>query len=293
MKHWRLLLVWIIVCIFTNASTAYAYPDAASHWRDIDLVLFGKEKYIVGKSEDIQDAVHAIRYASQICIDQFGTDSGKAQLKHLNELGIPGIPSAISAIALYPEHNDHRIYTHLGWDHDDKKFDTSRNEDWSTNRWHERKSLLTDTVEHIFNFNGMPGFMDPILGANEKCDAFAQLIYYTHILGDQIAYNCTTYESGKHEVMPLGGTRQDSIISELINTLPILFPEQDYSALEEKLLAINSDVVRLLNDPSTLKTEDGFAAYTQCAKDVRQALSDHIPSLLREEDFFKKVFTVN
>ena len=290
MKRCRVFLMLMIVCLLANTPVAFAYPDAASHWKDIDLVLFGSSQTLQGKPEKYRNAVHAIRYASQICIDQFGIDSGKAQLKRLNELNIPGIPTDISEIALFPEHNDHRIYTHLGWDHDYSVFDTARNVDWSSGRWPERKALLTDTVEHYFNFNGMPGLIDPLLGANEKCDAFAQLIYYTHILGDQIYYSCTTFEKGSHEVMRLGGTRQEAIIPELIELLPILFPEQDYSMLKKELEEINNEVDRLLNNPNSLKTEEGFAAYHQCTLDVRQALSDHIPSLLREEDFFRNVF---
>ena len=62
------------------------------------------------------------------------------------------------------------------------------------------------------------------------------------ILGDQIEYNNVTYAEGKHEVMPLAATRGDCIISELISCLPLLFPTQDYSELENELATINSNV---------------------------------------------------
>ena len=286
----RCLALLLALSVFAYANVALAYDDGALHWRDIGLVLFNNENFMAGKPEKVRNAIWAIRYASQISIDQFGSSSHKAQLKKLHEIGVPGIPDDITDIALYPEHNDHRIYTHLGWKSNYSKCDTGRNKDWSTVRWPERKALLTDSVEYVFNFNGLPGFIDPYVGVHDKCDAFAQLIYYTHILGDQIAYNCSTYEAGKHEVLPLGGTRGTSIISELLSLLPRLFPEQDYSLLENELTKINSNVVRLLNNPSTLRTEAGFEEYHKCALDVRTALSNYIPDMLREENFFKKVF---
>lgn len=282
-----LLLIFMSVSCIPNA---YAHNSAAEHWQDMSIALFGDAYFIQGKSAEVRNAVWALRYASQLCIDQFGADGGKAQLARLNELKITDMPKKLSEIALYPEHNDHRAYTHLGWNYDYADFDGERNKEWSTKTWSRRKELLLDTAEHIFDFNGMPHWADRFLGTNDKCDTFCKLLYYIHILGDQIEYNNVTYAEGKHEVMPLAATRGDCIISELISCLPILFPTQDYSELENELATINSNVTSLLNRPDELKEESGFASYHEQAEKVLEVLKKHLPGLLKNEEFFSNVF---
>jgi len=282
-----LLIAFLLVAVIPQA---YAHDSAAEHWQDMSLALFGDTNFITGKPEKVRNAVWALRYASQLCIDQFGADGGKAQLQRLKDVGIKGAPELISDIALYPLHNDHRTYTHLGWEYDYSSFNDDRNPAWSTGTWPSRQALLRSTVEQVFNFNGMPQWLDGIAGYNEQCESFTKLLYYIHILGDQIEYNSKTYAEGKHEVMPLAATREKSIISELIACLPILFPEQNYSQLQKELETINTNVVSLLNKPEALGTEEGFAHYHENAEKVLEVLKKYLPGLLKEEEFFKNVF---
>lgn len=198
------------------------------------------------------------------------------------------VTASIEEIALYPLHS-HRAYTHLGWEYNYSSFNDERNPDWSSRRWPLRQNLLRSTVEHVFNFNGAPQWLDPIVGYSGQCESFTKLLYYIHILGDHISYKHSTYKNN-HEVMPLAATRDASIISELISCLPVLFPKQNYVPLQKELETIGINVVSLLNRPEALGTEDGFAPYHENAAKVLDALESYLPELLKNEDYFKKAF---
>lgn len=288
--------VWIIalallLCI-AQLSAAYAHTNAAEHWSDIRAVLFGNSNYKgAGKAKD---ALDALLYASQLCIDQFES-GGKSHLDRLKKLGkqfnIAGLPTDISEIALFPLHNNHRAYTHQGWNFNYQKYDDKRNSDWSSVRWPKRKKLLLNTAEAIFNFNGVPRFLDRFLDADQKCDAFCRLLYCVHMLGDHI--ECTSrrqYEKSKKELMPLATMSSDSILSELNACLPILFPKQNVSALKKELNLIQSEILSLLNQSDDCSTDEAIKQYKALAEKTLNVLSEHLPRLLENEEFFSKIF---
>ena len=281
-----------LVFCFLIIGTTEAHPSAGEHWQDIRYVLFG-DKYYSGKDASTVQKRQSLEYASQICIDQFGS-SHKSMMEKLI-IATPRLSSiSIEEIALFAGISNHRQYSHKGWNY--LYENDSLNEDWIETKWPKRQNLLRITSEEIFNFNGLPSFIDALLGFDIKCDNFCALLYYIHILGDHIEFNQTTYHytrngvMGKDQVIPLGGTRNDSIISELLKTFVVLFPTQDYSELERELNSANTRIVSLLNAPDTLNTENGFMRYTDQAKNILKILSEHIPNLLRNEEFFRQVF---
>ena len=83
------------------------------------------------------------------------------------------------------------------------------NPDW-TQRWQQRKKLLTDVAEQIFDFDGRWSVFD-VFGypCTTECDAFCRLLYYVHLLGDHAAFTTYSYnrvikgQQGKDQVMPL------------------------------------------------------------------------------------------
>ncbi len=114
------------------------------------------------------------------------------------------------------------------------------------------------------------------------------MLYYIHLLGDHIEYTASSYAKGKDQVIPLAGTREDSLIGELLEILPILFPGQNYSTLERELQDLNTQIVELTNNPERLNAD--FDPYHQKAIKVRETLSRYLPELLRSEEYFTKAF---
>lgn len=288
MKKRLLAIVVLAFLILVNASPAFAH-GAGEHWQEMRLILFGDENYNAGKSQAIKDRINILQYASQVCIDQFGKDNCKASLIRLHELGVVRLPKTIDEITLYPLHNDHRGYSHLGWDFDYSEYDDERNPDWTKRVWPKRQEILLSAVEKVFNFNGLPDFTDRILGNyTDQGRAFTKLLYYIHLLGDHIEYTASSYEKGKDQVIPLAGTREDSLIGEVLEILPILFPEQNYSSLERELQDLNTQIVGLTNNPEQLKAD--FDPYHQKAIKVKETLSRYLPELLRNEKYFSNAF---
>ena len=255
-------------------------------------MLFG-DKYFRGKDQEAIKKRQAIEYASQICIDQFGK-SHSSMLVLLQER-VPRLKSVtLESINLDASALNHRQHTHLGWDY--PYTNNALNDHWSDTMWPARKEVMLATMEHVFNFNGIPSVFDPIVDYNDQCKAFCSLIYYVHLLGDHLEFTLSSYHRssngvlGKDQVIPLGSSRGDSLISELIKCLPVLFPNQDYSELERKLSEANSQICSLHNKSDYLQTETGFLEYHQQAENVLEILHDHLPGLLKQEDYFKKAF---
>lgn len=291
MRRILAIVLALVLCI-APFSAAYAHTNAPEHWNDISLVLFNQDDY--KKIVQGKDELHALLYASQLCIDQFEKNNFAHldSLKDLSKkLNISGLPANISEIALFPLHNDHRAYTHQGWNFDYQKYDDGRNPDWSSVRWPKRKKLLLNTAEAVFDFNGAPRFLDRFLGVNQKCDAFCRLLYCVHILGDYMECKSRKqYEKSKKEMMPLAALRGDSILSELNACLPILFPKQNTSALKKELKMIQSEARSLINLSNDCSTDEAAKQYAELATKTRNVLSEHLPRLLKNEAFFSKVF---
>ena len=163
MKKVITLLLALIIVLSSALVPAYAHDSADEHWAELKLVLFGDKGYLAGKDQNVKDNVYRLLYASQICIDQFGKDSCKANFKRLKNLGVKRLPKSIEDITLYPLSNNHREYTHLGWDYDYSIYCDERNPDW-TDRWEKRQILFLSAVEKVFNFNGFPDFIDGLFG---------------------------------------------------------------------------------------------------------------------------------
>ena len=155
---------------------------------------------------------------------------------------------------------------------------------------------MRETAEAVFNFNGLPRLLDGFVGYNERCEGFCKLVYYVHLLGDHIEFTTYTFnraagsELGHEQVIPLGASRGNSLISEIIEVFPVLFPEQDYSELERSLTAANLKVCSILNRPDDLKTDEGFQQYHEAAVEILEILHDYLPKLLRNEVFFNNIF---
>lgn len=69
-----------------------------------------------------------------------------------------------------------------------------------------------------------------------------------------------------------------------------LFGETETSELNRELEEIKGRVIELLNDPEAMKSQEDLDKYKGFIQDVLDTLADYIPKLLKEKDFFSKVF---
>lgn len=279
------LLIIFAICVSTAQTFAY---DREGHDKTLEEVLFGNNMYSSSKGEPIKKAAKALKCASYLAIDQYN-GKGEADITFLkNDFQVSGIPE-ISDID-FTSNNNHRRYTHRGWDYTyvpDKA------------NWQKRKSILLSTVNKEFNFKKSP---NKVLGKvnkkyleyDKKCDSFCALIYYIHIIGDQIDNKTyTQFRSNYPNQMKLGGKDEENIIAELLKHTEILFEDQvssnKYTHLKTSLTSLNGKIKALLRD-GDINTEEKYTQYIEYAKQLEKILSANIPNLLREEEFFKKVY---
>ena len=141
---------------------------------------------------------------------------------------------------------------------------------------------------------------------DSQCEAFCELLYYIHVLGDDISdfqkNNYLDYTLPEDTIWFAGrkGFTDSStdITEEILRIMPDLLPNHEecpaaktcYKDLEKKLKDID-DRANTLIDSEDYKTQTGYAElYNLADKEMRKALTDNIPTLLRNETFFLKYF---
>lgn len=281
----------IVVILLSISISVVGFPRT-DHDRHLREVFFGR--YENELNEKGRDLFSALKYASYLCIDQYN-GGGKAELEEL--LKIPRkhwfkfmqfgkyYPKDISEID-FTSNYAHRANTHLGWDYDYPNFDKEKNPDWLTKRWPKRKNILLATVEAVFNFNPLPFSIK-----SERGERMSKLIYYVHLLGDHIDFdNYQTYKNTLKNICPLGGKSSDevTIISELEEEIEALFG-CDASELIKELKNIDRELKNLSYEGDAVSEAD-FSRYRGHSKKLLEVLSNHLPKLLRNQDFFSKVF---
>lgn len=136
----------------------------------VTQILFGDSAL----SQESDSNVQLLLDALCLCSEQSGS-SGEMQLNMLSSEKVKKVPE-LSAIQI----TDAELLpcAHNSWEHVyDSKPDTQN----------ARKQVLTQTVDHVFDFGG---FLEDWFGTrSEKCESFAALLYYSHILADYLADN--------------------------------------------------------------------------------------------------------
>lgn len=278
------------LALFSSLS-CYAHPSAEEHNRELEAVLFesGYSKYQPG---DIKKYITALEYASNLTIDQFG-GSGEDKYDALRKWRMGGLPLSFDKID-YSEDlfgngkkinaNTHRHYTHQGWDID---YGNSKVNKF----WNARKHVLQGTVNTIFDF----GKFTPVFGYDDKCNSLAGIIYYVHILGDYAEAD----DLNKIQYLAdlAGRTDGCDMIPALQKYVEILFTNQrsskDYKDLMKGLDEVADKAAPIYRSTGGVNTDEEFLEYHQCAMDLLALLQNHIPGLLKNEDFFKNVFYPN
>lgn len=287
-----LLLISIMLILYGN--TCYAHPDAREHDAELESILFedGYSKY---QSDDIKYAIKALEYASNLTIDQ-SCGNGENKYNELKKMKMGGLPLKFSTIdyVFVPgtqtqiNANTHRMYTHQGWDRDY----SAKGKDIEK-FWKARRNVLLGTVNSIFNFDKITMF-----GYGDKCNSLAGIIYYVHILGDYAEAN--TYKkivlltdlAGRNNAND--DDKDYDMITSLKEYIEILFEEQssttEYKNLMEGLNDIEKKASKLVQSVGGVNTDEEFEEYHQYAADMLELLKENVPTLLKNEEFFNKVF---
>ena len=278
MKCKVMLPVLLLIVLFVLFSGTEAH-DAKEHKRDLRCVLFGSLCELPEKNAKTDEAIDKLYNASYLAIDQFN-GQGASSLSYLKQHGIKWLPSGIIKINYSASSKTHRSYTHRGWDYsyiNDKA------------HWQDRKLILLSTVNNVFKFGHTTNNINAYKG---QCDSFAALVYYVHLIGDQIE-NEKYNEEGL--IMPLGGRRDDyEITEELLKHIKILFAKQttseDYKNLENGITKIDNRLKRIVLKDGGLRSDEDFDQYHTNAVELLNLLIQYTYKLLRNEKFFSKVF---
>lgn len=273
---------YLIVIIFSFSVFCFSVSahDRAEHEKDLRCVLFGPPCNLPSISVDAKTAMDKLYHASYLSIDQFN-GYGKEDLTYLKNAKIKWLPKSIDDIDFPASGHTHRSFTHRGWNFDYSGDDQAN--------WPARKMILLSTVNDIFKFKHTSNNPDNYKG---QCESFAALIYYIHLIGDQIENKKIKAEGLE---MNLGGTKdKKNVIDELLVFLPNLFPTQKssgtYTILTNRLNQLNTRISALVNKTGGIRSDEDFAEYHECAEELMNILKLHIPYLLRNEPFFNKVF---
>lgn len=290
MKYFKLCLAILLSISFILLPSS----SAMAHGRDkhdeiMFRAFFPLEEHDLKSGTKINEIKEVLSYASYLSIDQHNSNSGdEEKLKKLKDFGIKGLPTSIydSDYRIQAYGEDHRRFTHRGWDPNKKEVEYSTEE---LQKWKKRKPILENTVDKVFDFNG----------DTKKRDSFCAVIYYIHILGDK-EYDCNNLNYYEHEriIIELGGRPgKEDIIDELIYYISILFKDQkntqNYSHIISKLKVINSELSPIVKDVGVLKNSnsDEFKKYKECTERALEIMkSENFSLLLKGETFFNKVF---
>ena len=274
-----------------NSISVFGY-GANEHNKILIEVLFGKNPVTN------TDAIEAINDAVAISIDHFNGDNSSMLIELKNNFKIRGLPDNLSSINFNGNSYTHRQYTHKGWTYDYSNDGSLDKGTVKKANFAKRKDILLKTVNQVFDFNFWSGKL--WLSYDKQCDSFAAFVYYVHILGDYIHDSESDSKYTDYGMIPLiESDGMVGMIDEIEKYSKILFSEQsngvgtqkrNYMLYLNELDEIRSEVEKIYNNKYDLDNNDIYVKYMSYAKDLMDCLKEYIPSLIKEETFFKNVF---
>lgn len=283
-----LVFILIIVFLLSGTLVANGFPENV-HNEHLTTLLFGF------KMLRNRDAITMIEYASYLSLDQFN-HHGSNKLDYLLTKGINGIPKNIDEIN-FTQNSGHRTHTHRGWDYT-LYTGYQRNEDVA--HWKIRKTILLKTIEKVFGFkkSSIP-ILGIELGHEAQNESFAALVYYIHVIGDHIAdYQNSQMLGSRYNMpglmMPIARKNADNnnpdILWELQKHAQVLFKS---NANVKKLAQLNDQISSLRKSADTSYIDSAGLGSNKYAGRLLEILKNNLPSLLKNEDFFRNKFFVN
>lgn len=278
---------------------SFAHDDQGQHDKDLKLVLFKNQDYLL--YGDKKKAFQLIADAASICIDQFSTNTSVRWKSNAYEkldasigLNIPfedidlNRTKAIDGTNITA--NTHRRYTHLGWD-----FSMYPNKEF----WATRKKVLTTTVEKVlFSNDSLPLWLSRIITPNqwskEQINAFSAFVYYVHLVGDHVAADKPEKLVALDPLVRHNDLSSPGIIPELIEYLQVLFPSQKntrvFITMREELEILAMKAAKNYHSWGGINSDEKCKLNESYAKKLLELLSENMPTLLKNEDYFSRVF---
>lgn len=294
MRDFRYLIKTILACLiliaFAGTASLHSYAkEKPDHDKDIQKVLFGKENWSSSQSAEVKTKVDMIEKATAIALDQH-KGSHKQMLASLRRNKIYGLPNGISSFD-FSVRDPHRSFTHRGWD-----FHYQRD----IAHWADiRKYIMLNTFNKEMEFSN-PWITSISKNYDPRCEALCELVYYVHVLGDHVEdsnHDGFSDYKVKELKIAVGDThdKPNSIIDQLIdNVFPVLFRDQKnslvYGQLKRDLQSIDDEATRLLTRDGGLNSNEKLKQYDDCAQQVLDTMAISVPGLLRNEDYFHKIF---
>ena len=165
-KRLTVILLTIALLVSFASSSSFACDEEQTKTY-VPQILFGNNA--LSKSSD--EKVQMLMAAVYLCCEQ-ADGQGQDKITYLKSKKVSSVPSR-QAINIK---NDQLIESsHIVWEADYPAAKKARA---------NRKKVLRNTVNKVFDF----GFVNNVFGSNKgKCDSFAALLYYSHILSDYLA----------------------------------------------------------------------------------------------------------
>lgn len=162
------LLSLFLACVFALVfcSTVFACDEGQTNTYLLQI-LFGDSSAVHENKDNTKMLLNAL----YLCSEQSG-NNGQEKIDYLKRKKVYSVPS-LSELRVKKELL--MECSHNSWEHECievKKAQTNR------------KKLLQNTVNKVFDF----GFLNNIFGSSSgKCNSFAAILYYSHILADCLA----------------------------------------------------------------------------------------------------------
>ena len=165
-RRLTVILLAIVLLVSFVGSNSFACDEEQTN-SYLPQILFGDYADSKSSNENVQMLLAAVYLCCEQCDDQ-----GQDKIDYLKKTKVSGVPSR-SAINIK---NEQLLEcSHIKWDAEYPAAKKSQA---------NRKKVLRNTVNKVFDF----GFFNNLFGSKKgKCDSFAALLYYSHILSDYIA----------------------------------------------------------------------------------------------------------
>ena len=303
MKY-NIVKLWFLlsICLFLYSINVVAHDSQKEHDEDLKWVLFGNKMCTLPYKED-RLRFKAIADATALCVDQFSVNkTAHSKEKDFNDLKERiKIDMTFSDIDLCEglngtsvTANTHRRYTHLGWDHEYYPLPEF---------WKKRKKLLIDTVhQELFDTPDIPIISDiPVVSEwfmnddpDERCEAFCELLYCIHILGDHDEADKFNKVSALEPLVRKNDEKEPGLIRDLMNSCEILFSDQmdsyTYPLFEQKMEKEYNAAKALIGSTGGVNTDKEFDDYKECVTEIFKTMANYIPGFLKKESYFKDAF---
>ncbi len=187
-KRWSAFIL-AMVLLLSISNTAFACDEQQTNTY-ITQILFGDR----AQSKSSDENVKMLLAALYLCSEQ-ADNQGQDKIDYLKLHRVSGVPvlSSLNIRGTYLLECSHNT-----WEHElvgAKKNQASR------------RTVLRNTVNKVFDF----GFFNNLFGSSSgKCDSFAALLYYSHILSDYLADDPSETKAlcGEFTIPPYSGSPQ-------------------------------------------------------------------------------------